>query len=556
MLALFNTFQPHPEIACSPAEFDPSVHKATYRYNYPAMFKAFNSMKDDEIRGILRNVIQNDTFFIAYFIAGWEDGKSSGNKPFIVQRYGELDEGPDSGTVDIWAREHGKSAGRNIATTVKRICKDPECTTAIFSFRKSAADKFLDSVRKIAEMDFMIWCFPDIFYEKPETQAPVWSLQGGIRVKRQNQVRRENTVEAFGLVEGAPIGGHFDHRIYDDIETDVMARNPEQLDQCYESLLMSRALGREGGTELIIGTYYSHCGVLVKLGEKKDIHGQNMYKLRIFPATDDGTISGKPVFFSQSYLDDKKTDSGFSTQYLCNPTPSHDVKLHFDRFIKIPRKDLPKNRVKIMIVDPAGDKDVQQGIGNDKWAMGCISIRPTRDDLGLSDVYIEDLTCRAMSTSEAQDAAVTMYARNGRIIMLGVERVSTDSAWLHIKNALSARGRHLQLHKKGQFGGNLTLLSPAGRSKNYKIESNLAWPLNNGKLHIVDDLEDDVLEELESETKKFPFFHVDVLDMLAYIYDILADPALPLYFGEEEEDDEEEDEVYANFAGRSKVTGY
>jgi len=105
-------------------------------------------------------------------------------------------------------------------------------------------------------------------------------------------------------VEGSPIGGHFDHRIYDDIETETMARNPEQLDQCYESLLMSRALGREGGTEIIIGTYYSHCGVLVKLGEKKDIHGNNMYKLLIKAATDDGTITGKPVFFTQEYLDD------------------------------------------------------------------------------------------------------------------------------------------------------------------------------------------------------------------------------------------------------------
>jgi hypothetical protein len=555
MLPLFATFQPHENIACSPAEFDPSVHKATYRYNYPELF-ALAAREPKRAQGIFRSLVKNDRFFTAYFVAGWEDGKSSGNKPFMVNQCRLLDDGPQSGTVDVWSREHGKSSAITIAGTVQRVCNDPECTTAIFSFRKSAADKFLDSIRKIFELDFMIWCFPEIFYEKPETQSPSWSLQGGIRVKRQNTVRRENTVEAFGLVEGAPIGGHFDHRIYDDIETDVMARNPDQLDQCYESLLMSRALGREGGTELIIGTYYSHCGVLVKLGEKKDIHGNLMYQLRIFPATDDGTITGKPVFFSQAYLDDKKTDSGFNTQYLCNPTPTHEVKLQFDRFIKIPRKSLPPNRVKIMIVDPAGDKDVQQGVGNDKWSMGCIGINPYTDDLGLSDIYIEDLICNKFSTSGAQDAAVTMYCRNGRILMLGVERVATDSAWLHIKNALAAKGKYVEIHAKGRFGGNLVLLAPAGRSKNYKIESNLAWPLNNGKIHIVDDLPDDVMDELQNETKKFPFFHVDILDMLSYIYDILGDKTFPLYFGEDEEDDEEEQNQPLAACGRNATTGY
>jgi hypothetical protein len=554
VLPLFQTFQPHPEIACSPEEFNPAIHKATYRYNYPAVF-AHIEKHPKEARGIFRNIIKTDRFFLAYFVAGWDDGKSTGNKPFIVNQCRLLDDGPDSGTVDVWAREHGKSSCITIAGTVQRVCNDPECTTAIFSFRKSAADKFLDSIRKIFESDFMIWAFPDIFYEKPETQAPVWSLQGGVRVKRKNQIRRENTVEAFGLVEGAPIGGHFDHRIYDDIETDVMARNPEQLDQCYESLLMSRALGREGGTELIIGTYYSHCGVLVKLGEKKDIHGELMYQLRLFPATDDGTMHGKPVFFSQAYLDDKKTDSGFNTQYLCNPTPSAEAKLEFSRFVSIPRKQLPRNRIKIMIVDPAGDKSVQQGIGNDKWSMGLLSIEPVYDDLGLSTVYLEDLICAEMSTGEAQDAATMMYSRNGRIIMLGVERVGTDSAWLHIKNALAANRRYLELHKKGSYGGNLMLLAPAGRSKNYKIETNLSWPLNNGKLHIVDDLPEEPVAELKAECNKFPFFHVDILDMMAYLYDILADPTLPFYFSHGE-DENEDYEIYDDQSGRSEWTGY
>jgi hypothetical protein len=555
MLPLFATFQPHPEIACSPSEFNPAIHKATYRYNYPELF-ALAAREPKRAQGIFRSLVKNDRFFIAYFVAGWHGDKSSGNKPFIVNMCRLLDDGPQSGTVDVWSREHGKSSCITIAGTVQRVCNDPECTTAIFSFRKSAADKFLDSIRKIFELDFMIWCFPEIFYEKPETQSPSWSLQGGIRVKRQNTVRRENTVEAFGLVEGAPIGGHFDHRIYDDIETDVMARNPEQLDQCYESLLMSRALGREGGTELVIGTYYSHCGVVVKLGEKKDIPGELMYQLRIFPATHDGTITGKPVFFSQGYLDDKKTDSGFNTQYLCNPTPQTEIKLDFNRFRPIPRKELPKDRLKFIIIDPAGDKEVQSGSGNDSWAMLCVSVRPYLDELGNSDVFIEDGIVSEMGLSSAIDASCNLYIRNGRIALLGVEKVANDTTYRHIQNGLTARGRYMSLKKPKQYGGNLLLLSPSGRAKNYRIETALAWPLNNSKLHYVEDLDPELVAKLKEECNKFPFFHVDMLDALAYVYDILADSTNTGVFETEEDEEDEEQNQPMAAGGRNATTGY
>ena len=556
MLPLFQTFQRNHEIALCPEEFDSAIHKATYRYNYPEMFKAFSKMKDNEIRGILRDVIKRDRFFVAYFVAGWEDGGSSGNHPFVVNQCRMLDDGPQKGNVDVWAREHGKSACITVAGTVQRVLRDPERCTAIFSYKKGAADKFLDSIRKLLAFDFLVWCFPEILYEKPETQAHVWSLQNGIRVKRKNQARKENTVEAFGLVDGMPTGGHWDDLIWDDIETDDMADSPDQMELCFKKLQMSYNLGREGGTDQIIGTYYSHCGVLVKLGEMKKIDGSPMYNIRIFPGTDDGTINGKPVFFSQEYLDSKKTRPGFSTQILCNPTPSSEIKLDYSRFIPIPRYKLPKGRIKFVIVDPAGDKDVQKGIGNDKWSLSCLSVDPCYDDLGLSNVYIEDLIYGEMSIPEAQGAAVAVYTRNGRITMLGVERVGTDSAWSHIKNALAANKRYLEIHKKGVFGGNMMLLEPAGRTKNRRIEGNLAYPLNNGKLHIVDDLPKELLDEVKAECEKFPFFHVDILGNMAYIYDILADPTISFYFAHDEDEDEDEDFYDDSGSGRSKSAGY
>ena len=512
-------FACHTEIAPCRSRFDEAVHSTWYKHDYAAIFRDINAGKLND-RSVFHTLIKDDLFFIVHFVMGIQKA----NHPFIVDRCRMVEDGQQTGTVDIWAREHFKSTILTVGLTVKRIVNNPECTTAIFSYKKPAAEKFLDAIRKVLESKLMVWAFPDILYDNPSSQAPSWSLQGGIRVKRQSTSRKEHTVEAFGLVEGMPTGLHADHRIYDDVETADLAQNPDQLERCHEAFEMSRNLGVDGGTEQIIGTYYSHCGVLVRLGDKKDIHGNKMYDLRIIPATDDGTIHGKPVFFSQDYLDSKKTDSTFYTQQLCNPTPVHDIKLRFEHFKEIKRKDLPANRIKVMIIDPAGDKDVQSGNKNDRWAMLCLGVDPVMDDLGLSNVYIEDAIVGQMGSAESQDAACSIYMRNGRISMLGVERVGTDSAWLHVKNALAAKGRYLEIKKKGKYGGNLMLLSPAGRSKNAKIQDNLQWPLNNGKLHYVDDIGDDVVSELRTECDKFPFFHVDILDALAYVYDILADP--------------------------------
>ena len=252
-------------------------------------------------------------------------------------------------------------------------------------------------------------------------------------------------------------------------------------------------------------------------------------------------------------LDDKKTDSGFSTQYLCNPTPHTEIKLHFGRFQYISPRELPKNRIKFIIIDPAGDNDVQTGVGNDEWAMGCVSVEPCIDDLGLSNVYIEEIIAGQLGLSEAIDAAVTLYLKNGRIAVLGVEKVANDTTYRHIQTALRGAGRYLHLRAKGKRGGNLQLLTPSGRSKNYRIETALSWPLNNSKLFLSTALPVEILDKLKNECDKFPFFHVDILDMLAYLYDIIKDYEFDIV---EEEDEEENRNAVDTRSGRSKVGGY
>jgi hypothetical protein len=155
------------------------------------------------------------------------------------------------------------------------------------------------------------------------------------------------------------------------------------------------------------------------------------------------------------------------------------------------------------------------------------------------DVYIEDRIVGQMGLSSAIDAACSLYIRNGRVEILGIEKVANDTTYEHIRKGLVARGRYLSIKKKGKYGGNLLLLSPEGRGKNYRIEAALSWPLNNGKLHYVDDLCDEVVFSFQEECSKFPLWHVDNLDCLAYLYDILADPTSTYMFQTEVDEDDD-----------------
>ena len=106
-------------------------------------------------------------------------------------------------------------------------------------------------------------------------------------------------------------------------------------------------------------------------------------------------------------------------------------------------------------------------------------MNPFLSDVGASDIYILDMVVEPLTETEAMNTIIRMYTRNGRIEKLCVEKVGMISAEVHIANALRAKGIYVSLEN-----GRLYLLRPAGRSKQQRIESNLSWPLDSGKIRI------------------------------------------------------------------------
>jgi hypothetical protein len=188
--------------------------------------------------------------------------------------------------------------------------------------------------------------------------------------------------------------------------------------------------------------------------------------------------------------------------------------------IVVKKGQVPEGLYKFMIIDGSGDKARRVDRPADAWAMVVVGVEPYRSgELGMSRVYILDLLIKEMSLADAQQAAVAMYCRNGRILKLGVEKVGMSTTEVHICNALRAKRRFVS-----EEHGNLQILKPGGREKKYRIESAVSLPLLNGKVHILDTIPQEYSARFRKEMEKFPSWNKDDgLDAFSFVYDIIKD---------------------------------
>ncbi len=246
--------------------------------------------------------------------------------PWIYARCREVEAAP-TGFIDLWAREHYKSTIITFGGSIQELLRDPDITIGIFSHVNSIASDFLRQIKAELEgNEDLKAVFPDILWADPQKQAPRWSVDGGIIVKR-NSNPKEATVEASGLVDGQPTGKHYRLRIYDDVVTDKSVGTPEQILKTTNSYSLSQSLGVVGGAEWMIGTRYSYADTYNWIIERGAL------RPRIYPATENGLRDGKPVYFAQEEWNKrllKNTDSDIACQYMQNPLSGHQAMFNVE----------------------------------------------------------------------------------------------------------------------------------------------------------------------------------------------------------------------------------
>ena len=449
----------------------------------------------------LRNLCRTDLYFLLRYGCNRKDL----GHPWLFERCREV-QGSPNGHLDLWAREHYKSTIITFGMTIFEILNNAEVTVGIFSHTRPIAKGFLRQIKREFETNERLkeW-FPDILWAKPHKEAPKWSEDDGIVVKRQSNPP-VSTVEAWGLVDGQPTGKHFRIRNYDDIVVPASVTTPEMITKTNDHWELSDNLGVEGGVFRVAGTRYHF----------NDTYGEMMRRgtaqPRIHPCTKSGTEDFSPencVLMSPKTLADKRRAQGqytFGTQMLLNP--KGDSAQGFQRSWLRYTKAEPHGRGlnTYILVDPANAKRKK----SDWTTIGVVGLGPDKN------YTLLDLVRDRLNLKERTDAVFSLHEK-WEPIGVGYEEYGLQADIQHIEHVQEERNYRFKITP---LGGSMSKVDRIKRLIPIFEQGRFFLPAFKHRT-LYDKTTVNLIDVfIEEEYVPFPVAtHDDMLDMLARIED-------------------------------------
>jgi predicted phage terminase large subunit-like protein len=445
---------------------------------------------------------RQDLFYLLYAFLNRRDI----NNNWLYARCREIEASPD-GNLDLWAREHYKSTIITFALTIQDVLRDPNVTVGIFSHTRPIAKSFLKQIKSELETNERLKTYyKDVLWADPKKESPKWSEDEGITVRRSSNPK-EATIEAWGLVDGMPIGKHFKLLIYDDVVTRESVNTPDMMKKTTEALELSYSLGSEDGTRRFIGTRYHFNDAY------RTIIDRGTAKPRVYPATTNGEATGEPVLLTRESLAQKRRDMGvyiFGCQMLLNPKADSTQGFKEEWLDRWTPDDGAGLNVYIL-VDPASSKKESAdytvhwviGLGPDEnyYVLGVY-----RDRLNLTE-----RTTRLFDLVKRWKPIEVRYEEYG--LQADVEHIEEEQVRRKYRFKITKVGG--QTRKEDRIKRLIPLF------ENHRI----ILPKTFTVVTIEGESKDLIHEFIETEYKAFPVpVHDDMLDALARI----AEPDLPL----------------------------
>lgn len=451
----------------------------------------------------------------------------------MLARCQEVQANPN-GYLDLWARGHYKSTIITFALTIQDILSshgddpDPkwlgyEATIGIFSCTKPLAKQFLGQIKREFETNSLLLdYFPDILWANPGKDAPMWSLDSGLILKRKSNPK-EASIEAWGIVEGQPTGKHFIGRVYDDVVTVENIRSPSMIEKTTQAWELSLNLGSKPESKpyvRYIGTRYHYNDTYKVIMERGSAIA------RIHTATIDGTVEGEPVLMTREELAEKRRDMGpytFNCQMLQNPVA--DGKQGFLRqWCNFYEAGDSTHMNRYIIVDPANEKKAS----NDFTVMTVLGLGPD------GNYYVVDWIRDRLSLTERATTLFRLH-RKYKPKSVGYEQYGMQADIAHIKDKMKRDNYNF---KMVALGGNIAKIDRIKMLIPIFEQGRMYLPNHCYKTNYEKKTEDLTEVFLTHEYDTFPVCqHDDMLDCMARILHTDDDWKVvwPLYQDDEEE---------------------
>ena len=477
----------------------PKVGRQFAQDGYTLLLTEAQRQGDDQVREIMRQLARNDLFFLLVNVLNRKDA----DREWLFERCREVQENPN-GYIDLWGRDHYKSSIITFALTIQDILNNPEITVGIFSHTRPIAKAFLRQIKREFEENFTLkFLFPEILWQNPKTEAPKWSEDDGLVVRRQSNPK-ESTLEAWGLVDGQPTGRHYLLMVYDDVVTRESVNTPEMIAKTTMAWELSQnLLNTEMGKVRYIGTRYHYHDTY------RTIIDRGTAIPRIYPATVDGTAEGEPVLLTREQLAQKRRDQGpwtFSCQLLLNPHA--DAMQGFsEEWLRYWDADSTQGMNLYILVDPASEKKKN----SDFTTMTVVG-------LGIDEkVYVVEWVRDRLNLTERANKLFELHRRH-RPLEVGYEQYGLQADIEHYEDRMRRENYRFEITKLGgQIKKEDRIKRLVPDFEQHRIYIPQACQRNNYE-GIWQNLTEIFVQE------EFLFFpvgsHDDMLDSLSRIYDV------------------------------------
>lgn len=288
--------------------------------------------------------------------------------------------------------------------------------------------------------------YPDILWQEPDRQAPKWSEDNGIIVKRKGN-RNTATVEAWGLVDGQPTSKRFDILHYDDVisRKEVSGEMIEKATREFENSLALTASDP---------LQYRYLATIQEVGDTTmQLMSRNFGPIRKHAAIDE---DGTPVYFSEEKLAQLRqmmSPRVFALQYLLDPakaTADTQVGFDLDWFRRSQQPPDLNGLHKYIVVDPAG----KGPHANSRTAIWCMGIDC------FQTWHVLDMACDVLDLVERADVTLGMWEK-WKPLRIGYETYSMQGDVEYIKDRAKREDIPIDIRP---LGGNW------GKHKDTRIE--------------------------------------------------------------------------------------